>query len=206
MMQKEDALYAECDPSLAWNGPAVVENLTGSFLISTPKMPDPRFVEQVIYICAHNHEGAMGVVVNRPEPSLTLDDIFMGANLPLPERQLPMVYIGGPVELDSAFVVYTSDYRAKHQIEISPSLSLSRESKVLEDIAYGQGPLKFMFFLGYAGWGPGQLERELLDEGWLAVPGDDAIIFDVPDHEKWKRAAFLYGIDITVFDDTTGLA
>ncbi|MBC8207935.1 MAG: YqgE/AlgH family protein [Desulfobulbaceae bacterium] len=183
-----------------------MENLTGSFLISTPKMPDPRFAEQVIYICAHNHEGAMGVIVNRPEPSLSMADIFMGACLPQPEQELPLVHVGGPVEMDAAFIVYTSEYRVQHQIEISQTLSLSRESKVLEDIAHGHGPRKFMLFLGYAGWGAGQLERELLDEGWLVVPGDDAIIFDIPDHEKWKRAAFRYGIDIAVFDDTTGMA
>ena len=186
--------------------PAILENLTGSFLISTPKMPDPRFAEQVVYLCAHNHEGAMGVVVNRPEPALSVEDILLGANLPIPESGLPPVHVGGPVELESVFLIYSADYRAKHQIEISPTLALSREFKVLEDIAHGRGPSSFLLFLGYAGWGPGQLEKELLEEGWLVVPGDDSIIFDVPDEEKWQRAAAQYGIDIASYDDTAGLA
>jgi len=186
--------------------PSVIDTLTGSFLISTQKMPDPRFEEQVIYICAHSHEGAMGVAINKPNNLFSLAEILRGANLPVPASPLPPVYIGGPVELESAFILYKSDYRTDYQLEISPTISLSRETRVLEDIARCRGPEKYLFILGYAGWGPGQLEQELVDDGWLMVPADDHVIFDVPDDEKWRTAAMLYGVDISVFGDIVGNA
>ena len=137
---------------------SVIDCLTGSFLVSTPKMPDPRFEEQVIYICAHSHKGAMGVAINKPNSFFTLTEILKSANLPVPPEELPQVYVGGPVELESAFILYQSDYRTEYQLEVSPTVSMSRETKILEDIAYSRGPEKYLFILGYAGWGPGQLE------------------------------------------------
>ncbi len=188
------------------DNPSIIDNLTGSFLISTPKMPDPRFEEQVIYICAHSHEGAMGVAINKPNPLFSLAEILQGAGLPVPDISLPPVYIGGPVELESAFILYKSDYRSEYQLDISPTISLSRETRVLEDIARMRGPERYLFILGYAGWGPGQLERELVEDGWLMVPAEDHVIFDVPDEDKWRTAAMLYGIDISVFGDSVGNA
>ncbi|MEK6200919.1 MAG: YqgE/AlgH family protein [Desulfobulbaceae bacterium] len=185
---------------------AIIDTLTGSFLVSTSRMPDPRFSEQVLYICAHSHEGAMAVAINRPNPFLTMDEILSGANLSVPEKQLPPVYSGGPVEPASAFILFSSDYQTEQQLAISSTISLSREATLLEDIARDQGPEKYLFILGYAGWGPGQLEQELMAEGWLVVPADDSIIFDVPDEEKWQRAAMLYGIDISTFGDVVGNA
>ncbi len=184
----------------------IFDNLIGSFLISTQKMPDPRFEEQVIYVCSHSEEGAMGVVINRPSNMFSLMEIFQSAQLGIPNHPLPPVYIGGPVGLESAFILYPSSYKAEFQLEVSESVSLSRESKVLEDISKNQGPEKFLFLLGYAGWGPGQLESELVEDGWLTVPANDAIIFDTPDNEKWRTAAALYGIDISTFGDTIGRA
>jgi putative transcriptional regulator len=184
----------------------VIDTLTGSFLISTPQMPDPRFEEQVILICAHGDEGAMGVAVNKPSPYFCLEEILKSAQLPLPDMKLPPVHIGGPVELESAFVLYRSSYRATHQLEVSSSVSLSRETKILEDISRGEGPHHYLFLLGYAGWGPGQLEAELLADGWLSLPADDSIIFDIGDQEKWRTAASLYGIDISTLGDMAGYA
>ena len=185
---------------------SMLESLAGSFLISTPKMPDPRFEEQVIYICAHNEEGAMGVAINKPNDLFSIPEILRGAELPVPDIEFPPVYIGGPVELQSAFILYHSDYKAQHQLEISPTISLSRETKILEDIARAEGPKQYLFLLGYAGWGPGQLESELLADGWLTVPADDNVIFEVPDDQKWKTAAMHYGIDISTFGDVIGYA
>ncbi len=186
--------------------PPVLDALTGSFLISTQKMPDPRFEEQVIYICAHNKDGAMGVAVNKPNSIFSLAEVLRSTDLPVPEGDLPPVYIGGPVELESAFILFTSDYATKYQLQVSPTVFLSRETRVLEDIAHTRGPEKYLFLLGYAGWGPGQLEQELLAAGWLTVPADDMIIFDTPDDEKWRAAAMRYGIDISVYGDTAGRA
>jgi putative transcriptional regulator len=181
-------------------------SLTGTFLVSTPQMPDPRFEEHVIYICAHNDEGAMGVAINQPNPAFSLAEILRGANLPLPPGELPSVYIGGPVELESAFILYLSDYKAQHRLDISETVSLTRETKVLEDIALGRGPKQYLFILGYTGWGPGQLENELMENGWLSVPANDEIIFNNSDEFKWKAAAMHYGIDIATYEDVIGNA
>lgn len=188
------------------HSPPIVDSLTGSFLISTQKMPDPRFEEQVILICAHNEEGAMGVAVNRPNSMFSLAEILGSAKLPIPEGELSPVYIGGPVELESAFILYSSGYSTEYQLQVSSTVFLSRETKVLEDIANSRGPEKYLFILGYAGWGPGQLEQELLADGWLTIPGSDTIIFDTEDELKWRAAAMQYGIDISVYDDVAGRA
>jgi len=116
------------------------------------------------------------------------------------------VHIGGPVEPDSAFILYQSDYVTEHHLEVSSTVYLTRNTSVLEDIAKDRGPEKFLFAVGYAGWGPGQLEQELLTQGWLTIPAQDSIIFDVPDDEKWRRAAAIYGIDISIYQDHIGNA
>lgn len=184
----------------------VIDALTGSFLISTPQMPDPRFAEQVILICAHSEEGAMGVAVNKPNPYFSLEEILRSAQLEVPDSALPPVYVGGPVELESAFVLYRTGYQVDHQLAISDSIALSRESKILEDISRGCGPESYLFLLGYAGWGPGQLESELIADGWLSLPANDSIIFDIDNQEKWRTAAMLYGIDISTLGDMAGFA
>jgi putative transcriptional regulator len=185
---------------------SIIDTLTGSFLLSTPQMPDPRFAEQVIYICSHGDEGAVGIAINKPDPGITLDDVLRSSNLPVPPGLNKTVYIGGPVEPNAAFILYQSDYATEEQLEVSSTVFLSRNNKVLEDIGYGRGPEKFLFAVGYAGWGPGQLEQELVSQGWLTIPADDSIIFDVPDQEKWRQAAALYGIDISTFQDFVGNA
>ena len=169
-------------------------------------MPDPRFSEQVIYICSHGFEGAVGIAINKPNPQLSLEEVFITNGLPVPEDLIAPIYTGGPVEPNSAFILHQSDYVIDHHIEISSTVYLSRNTKVIEDIAYGRGPKKFIFAIGYAGWGPGQLEQELVSQGWLTIPAEDSIIFDVPDDEKWKRAAALYGIDISTYQDYIGNA
>lgn len=181
-------------------------SLAGTFLVSTPQMPDPRFEKHVIYMCAHNAEGAMGVSVNRPNDFFSLAEILQGANLPIPNKKLAPVHIGGPVDLESAFILYRSDYITEHKLDISETVSLTREIKVLEEIARGGGPTTYLFILGYTGWGPGQLENELLNNGWLSLPANDGIIFDMPDEQKWKAAAMEYGIDIATFEDVIGNA
>ena len=182
------------------------ESLAGLFLISTPQMPDSRFEEHVIYICSHNDEGAMGVAINRPNSAFSMVEILKGSNMPIPDTGLPPVHIGGPVELESAFILYLSEYKTEHKIDISDTIALTRETCVLEDIANNRGPENYLFILGYAGWGPGQLEQELVKNGWLTVPSNDDIIFHTPDENKWKAAALQLGIDIEIFEDVIGSA
>lgn len=183
-----------------------MESLAGQFLISTLQMPDPRFQGQVIYLCAHNEEGAMGLVINNPNPEITLVDILRGTDMPIPKGPLPPVYIGGPVEMDAGFILFSSDYSAHYELEISDKISLSRDNRLLNDIARSRGPKHYLFMLGYAGWGPGQLEMELVDNGWLTVPADFDVIFNTPDELKWKMAAGKHGIDISIFGDMIGNA
>ena len=183
-----------------------MESLQGYFLIATPQMPDPRFAESVIYICVHNGEGAMGIIINQPLPDITLADIFREAVIPVPERSLPPLYQGGPVEESSAFFLYSAEYLIQPSLAVSPSIHLTRDPRILHDLAAGGGPRHFLAALGYAGWAPGQLEGELSVDGWLTLPASDAIIFHTPDDLKWRRAARDYGIDIALFGDIVGTA
>ncbi len=185
---------------------SVIDSLTGSFLLSTSKMPDPRFAEQVIYICSHGHEGAVGIAINKPNPQLFLKEVLVANGLPVPDDLTVPVYIGGPVEPNSAFILYRSDYETEHHVEVSATVYLSRNTTVLDDIAHERGPKKFLFAVGYTGWGPGQLEQELMSQGWLVIPAEDSIIFDIPDEEKWVQAAAFHGIDISTFQDCIGNA
>ena len=183
-----------------------MESLQGNFLISTSKMPDPRFREKLIYMCGHTEEGAIGLVVNNPLPDVTLDEILINANIPVPDFELPPVYLGGPVEMGSGFILYTADYQVENQLQVSTTVCLSSDPQILQDIALHSGPDNYLFLLGYAGWGPGQLENELTDNGWLILPAEDNIIFNMPDPKKWKVAAQKFGIDITTFGDVVGSA
>jgi len=183
-----------------------MESLQGNFLISTAKMPDPRFREKLIFMCGHTQEGAIGLVVNNPLPDVRLDEILKSADIPVPDIELPPVYVGGPVEMGSGFILYTADYQAESQLQVSPTIYLSSDPKILQDIALNKGPSSYLFLLGYAGWGPGQLENELTDNGWLTLPGEDNVIFHTPDSQKWKVAAQRFGIDITTYGDIVGSA
>jgi putative transcriptional regulator len=129
-----------------------MESLQGYFLLSTSKMPDPRFQEKLIYMCGHTEEGALGLVVNNPLPDVTLDEILMSADIPVPVFTLPPVYIGGPVEVGSGFILYSADYQSPNQLEVSSTVCLSSDPQILRDIAESKCPKIYMFMLGYAGW------------------------------------------------------
>ncbi len=120
--------------------------------------------------------------------------------------ELPAVYLGGPVETNTAYILYSAEYQAPTCLEVSPTTRLTREPVVLEDIAKGCGPQNYLFLLGYAGWAPGQLENELRMDGWLTLPADDEVLFTTPDNLKWQKAAQKVGIDIAVFGDVVGRA
>lgn len=183
-----------------------MDSLQGNFLIATPNMPDSRFREQVVYICSHNsEEGAMGIIINHPTPH-SLAEVMEGADIPVPETELPPIYLGGPVEMEAGFFLFVGEFECPHYLQVSPEIRLSRDVEILRDISSGNSPEKYLFALGYAGWAPGQLEAELADDGWLALPGDQEVIFDTPDEEKWKKAALRLGIDIATFGEVTGSA
>lgn len=182
-----------------------MESLQGKFLLATPRMPDPRFREMVIYMCAHNDEGAMGLVVNQPT-SYSLADIFLAAEVEPPLGKLPPVYIGGPVEMTAPFFLFSSDYQPENFLAVNDTVRLSGDASIIFDIAAGHGPKDFIFLLGYTGWAAGQLESELAVNGWLTLPADYEDIFHTPDEVKWRRVAERYGINITLYDDSIGNA
>ncbi|MCI5120451.1 MAG: YqgE/AlgH family protein, partial [Candidatus Electrothrix sp. AUS4] len=146
------------------------------------------------------------VVINKPNEEISMMEVLLSTNIPLPEGALPPVYNGGPVEMEAGFILYTSDHEMGNSLKITSNIYLSRESKLLEKISKGEGPKDYMFLLGYAGWGPGQLEDELMDNSWLTVPGDLDVLFHTPDDRKWKQAARRYGINISIFSDIVGNA
>jgi putative transcriptional regulator len=177
--------------------------LDGQLLIAMPSMTDPRFHRAVVYICAHSAEGAMGLVINQRAPHITLPklleqlDIVPGNPYPVPVRSASMaVHAGGPVETSRGFVLHSSDYfAADSTLPINESVCLTATVDILRAIAKGSGPNKAILALGYAGWAPGQLEREIQSNGWLNCPADYDIVFDGDLDNKYARALQLMGID-----------
>lgn len=182
-------------------------NLTGHFLIAMPAMEDPYFSRSVTYICEHNAQGAMGIVINRPI-EMRLSELFDQIDLESENEaigQLP-VHFGGPVHADRGFVLHqpAGDWRSTLMIHGNTALTTSKD--ILEASALGVGPQKILVTLGYAGWAAGQLEQELAQNAWLTVPADDAIIFDLPSEQKRDAAMHLLGLDFSRLSDEAGHA
>ena len=181
--------------------------VTGQLLIAMPGMRDERFAKSVIYMCAHSEEGAMGLVLNRRLDSLTFAELI--SQLELDEKHLSRdvpVHFGGPVESGRGFVLHTSDYQQDATLEVVNGVALTATVEILKAIAQGKGPQKSLLALGYAGWGPGQLDMEIRANGWLQVPSDSEIIFDIEPDTKWERAIQRLGIDPRMLSDDVGHA
>ena len=181
--------------------------VTGQLLIAMPGMRDERFAKSVIYMCAHSEEGAMGLVLNQRLDSLTFAELI--SQLELDERHLSKdvpVHFGGPVESGRGFVLHTSDYQQDATLEVVNGVALTATVDILKAIAQGKGPQKSLLALGYAGWGPGQLDKEIRANGWLQVPSDSEIIFDIEPDTKWERAIQRLGIDPRMLSDDMGHA
>ena len=188
--------------------------LDGQLLIAMPSITDPRFHRAVIYMCAHSSEGAMGLVINQRAPNITLPklleqlDIATGGPSPGDMQAGSMaVYAGGPVETSRGFVLHSSDYFvADSTLPINESVCLTATIDILKAIAKGSGPNKAILALGYAGWAPGQLEREIQSNGWLNCPADFDIVFGSDLENKYARALRLLGIDPSHLVGTSGHA
>ena len=181
--------------------------VTGQLLIAMPGMRDERFAKSVIYMCAHSEEGAMGLVLNQRLDSLTFAELI--SQLELDEKHLSRdvpVHFGGPVESGRGFVLHTSDYQQDATLEVVDGVALTATVEILKAIAQGKGPQKSLLALGYAGWGPGQLDMEIRANGWLQVPSDSEIIFDIEPDTKWERAIQRLGIDPRMLSDDVGHA
>ena len=181
--------------------------VTGQLLIAMPGMRDERFAKSVIYMCAHSEEGAMGLVLNQRLDSLSFAELM--SQLELDEKHLSRdvpVHFGGPVESGRGFVLHTSDYQQDATLEVINGVALTATVEILKAIAQGKGPQKSLLALGYAGWGPGQLDMEIRANGWLQVPSDSEIIFDIEPDTKWERAIQRLGIDPRMLSDEVGHA
>lgn len=181
--------------------------LNNQFLIAMPALADDDFSHTVTYLCQHNDEGALGIIINRPT-EMTLDNIFMQMGIVASsEKSINMpVYIGGPVHTDRGFVIHTrcENKNWAASIEISENVSLTSSSDILEAIAYDEGPENYLVALGYAGWTAGQLEKEIIDNAWLHTPYMADILYETPIKQRWNAAANLIGIDINLLSAVAG--
>ena len=182
-------------------------NLTNHFLIAMPNMVDPFFARTLTYLCEHNEQGALGLVVNRPI-DLTLQALFERLSLALRQREIAdaPVYYGGPVQTDRGFVLHAPPGDWQSTLRVREAIGLTTSKDILEAVGRGEGPQRMMVTLGYAGWSPGQLEHELSQNAWLTVEARDAIIFDVPAEERLPAAMELLGLDFARLSDEAGHA
>ena len=182
-------------------------NLTGHFLIAMPAMEDPNFAKSVAYICEHNENGALGIVINRPI-DMKLDDLFEQISIDLENKALggAPVHFGGPVQIDRGFVLHQPIGQWQSTIAVTGDTALTTSKDVLEAVARGEGPNRLLVSLGYTGWSPGQLEQEISQNAWLTVPAADDILFDLPPEEKLAAAMGLLGVDFATLSEQAGHA
>ena len=184
--------------------------LTGSLLLAMPSMTDPRFDRGVIFLCSHDKNGAMGIVINTPHENLRFGELVEQLDIdPLDENtdlDETLVHCGGPVEPGRGFVLHSADYVQDSTLIISETHALSATVDILRAIAEGHGPLKHLVALGYAGWGPGQLEQEIQQNAWMTADADDEIIFNTDFEQKWPRAMAMLGVDISMLSSLSGHA
>ena len=182
--------------------------LDGKLLVAMPGMGDPRFEKSVVFMCAHSDEGAMGLIVNKRADSLRLRDLFDQLKIDKTQeaRDMP-VHFGGPVEHGRGFVLHDHGYRsAISTLDVNDDFAMTATLDILEDLASGKGPVRNLVALGYAGWGPGQLEAEIGQNAWLTVEADKAIVFDADDQGKWEAALSKLGISAVTLSAEAGRA
>ncbi len=182
-------------------------SLIGQFLIAMPNMQDPRFARAVVYICAHNEDGAMGLVINRLFEPLVFSELMKQLDIYLGDDfdEVP-VHFGGPVEAGRGFVLHTDDYETEGTVQVAEGVRLSATVEILKDLAMHKGPQKCLLMLGYAGWSAGQLEAELQANGWLHAPADLGLLFDPRLDDKWERVLASLGINPAMLSSEAGHA
>ena len=186
-------------------------NLTHHFLIAMPNMADPYFAKTLTYVCEHNDQGALGIVVNRPI-DMTLQALFERLSLSMkdPARADAPIYFGGPVQTDRGFVLHlpAGDWQSTLKVSggVHDTIGLTTSKDILEAVGRGEGPAKMLVSLGYAGWSAGQIEHELKQNAWLTVEAKDAILFDLPAEERLPAAMHLLGLDYARLADQAGHA
>ncbi|MFZ5965267.1 YqgE/AlgH family protein [Thalassococcus sp. BH17M4-6] len=183
-------------------------DLTGKLLIAMPGMGDPRFAHSVVYLCAHSDEGAMGLIVNKPSGDVSMTMLLDQLSIePSADMSGQQVHFGGPVEMGRGFVLHSPDYESvMTTLEVDPDIHMTATLDVLEDIARGQGPRERLMMLGYAGWGAGQLEAELAENGWLVCDASPDLVFRTSDDGKWQAALATLGVSALTLSSEGGRA
>lgn len=186
--------------------------LIGQVLIAMPSMADPRFSQSVIYLCAHSEEGAMGIVFNRPLVTPSFADLLKQLEVdPVPPARSIRLCQGGPVDNARGFVLHTTDWTGDGSLLVragraNEEMALTASLDVLKAIAAGGGPECGMLALGYAGWGPGQLDQEIQQNTWLSAPADRGLLFDDDHDAKWRRALAKLHVDPLLLSPAAGRA
>jgi len=181
--------------------------LTDHFIIAMPGLMDDNFNQAVTYICEHDENGTFGIIINRGS-EISLDDVMQQMQIQYPhdKDKQPLVYTGGPVQANRGFILHRPVGSWDSSLMINDSVALTTSRDILESIAEDKGPDDNIIALGYAGWGPGQLEQEMASNTWLSCPADQQIIFDTPIEERWQAAATLLGVDLQLLSNDTGHA
>jgi len=185
---------------------------TGSFqnhfLIAMPGLDDPFFHRSVTYVCEHNKDGAMGLIINQPV-ELTLDKLLEQIEIQFPKESRldkKQVYAGGPVATDRGFVIHSPQEGWKSSLQLSDDIMVTTSKDILGSFGSDRAPTHYLLALGYAGWEAGQLEEEIADNSWLTIPADADILFSTPSSERWEKATAKLGIDIWQLSSQAGHA
>lgn len=182
-------------------------SLSNHFLIAMPALDDPNFYHTTTYICEHDEDGALGVVINRPL-HMRLGEILAHMDIEPGNDEISSrpVYRGGPVQSNRGFVLHEPSGDWEATLKVTDKIGITSSRDILQAIAAGKGPEKVIVTLGYAGWGAGQLEQELAANTWLNGPASSRIVFDTPSEERWMAAAALLGVDLNLLSSDTGHA
>ena len=171
-------------------------NLTGQIIVSMPSLEDERFYKTVIYMCAHSSEGSMAIIINKKIDYDLYPDLLeqLGIDKPLDNKKLFIRY-GGPIESGRGFVLHSDDMIRKETLNIDKGVALTSTAEFFDDLSIGKGPKNSILALGYAGWAPGQLEAEILQNSWISLPVDTSFLFDDEVSRKWTQAYKIMGVD-----------
>jgi putative transcriptional regulator len=185
--------------------------LAGKLLLAMPSMTDPRFHRSVIFMCAHDEKGAMGLVINNEHHAIDFTNILeqLGITSEIEVALIPkniQIMNGGPVEGTRGFLLHSSEFSHKDTIRIDDSFSVTGTVDALRDVAKGKGPKEKLFMLGHAGWSPGQLESELARNAWLIADPHPDIVFSALHDEKWTKSMNTIGVDPAMLSDSVGRA
>ena len=187
--------------------------LNNQFLVAMPSMRDDRFARSVIYICAHSEEGAMGLMINQIQPMLFPDLLVQiglineqeAIRLPRTTREFAILN-GGPVDRSRGFVLHSDDYMVESSLPVAEDVCLTATVDILRAISAGRGPRQALMALGYSGWGAGQLEREIAENGWLTCPASLELLFDPDVGHKSERILASLGVDLAHLSTAAGHA